>query len=282
MRLLWATDIHLSHLKVAGASRRFGEYLRDEQDFDAVLLTGDIATHGTLRDCLGDFAKAIGCRVYFVLGNHDYYDGSVASTRKLAVDLTEEVENLVWLDAEGVVLLDEQTALVGVGGWYNARTGNPEAHDFEMSDWYDIEDLRLLTNYEIKAGIRQPIVEVCRRLADAAAKDGKRFLEEALKQRKDVLFATHYPPFPQAHLAPTGRQGDSTWSPWFVSVAMGEMLAEVAEAHPDNRITVLCGHTHTGTTYQHFDNLVVRVGSAKYGIPDVEDVFELPIKWKSV
>jgi hypothetical protein len=60
---------------------------------------------------------------------------------------------------------------------------------------------------------------------------------------------------------------------------MGKMLEEVALAHPENRITVLCGHTHGEGFYQHSENLAVFTGKARYGMPDVNAVFEPPIIW---
>lgn len=279
MRLLWATDIHLDHIRVPGAGRLLGGYLCKEQTFDAVLLTGDISVSDQLEAHLEGFALAVACPVYFVLGNHDYYHSSTGHVRKLMADLTARIDNLIWLDAEPEPTLFGDTALVGQEGWCDARTGLPEGDSrFAMRDWNAIEDLTVLTLYEIEMGIRQPLIEICQKWADAQARDAKLKLEAALKLRKDVIFATHYPPFPQASWH-KGRMSDNIWRPWFTSVAMGEMLAEVAEAHPDSRITVLCGHTHSGGVYKHFENLVVRTGKAVYGIPDVEDVFELPISW---
>jgi hypothetical protein len=46
-------------------------------------------------------------------------------------------------------------------------------------------------------------------------------------------------------------------------------------AHPDNALTVLCGHTHSAARVDILDNLLVLAGSADYGVPKIERVFEV-------
>ena len=58
-RLLWCTDIHLDHLRVPDAARMFGDYLRQKHNFDAVVVTGDIAEAGNVAGLLGQFADGI-------------------------------------------------------------------------------------------------------------------------------------------------------------------------------------------------------------------------------
>src|SRR5262245_40164061 len=125
MNLLWLTDPHLNFLPDVWASKALGQYLCRERSFDAVVLSGDIAEADSLRELLSAFAQGVAPRpVYFVLGNHDYYRGSFASVRRsLRGDLREP--NLIWLDEAEVALLDEETALVGHQGWFDARLGDP-------------------------------------------------------------------------------------------------------------------------------------------------------------
>jgi len=279
MRLGWITDPHLDHLRVFGAAGAFGEAIRSEFEFDALVVTGDIATAPTLKNLLYEFAQAVGGPVYFVLGNHDFYDGSIRQVRRMAPSLSK-LAGLSWLDRAGPVVLDDQTVLVGLGGWADASCGTPHEARFTMTDWRVIKEFRDLgvSNYDLMVGVRQPFIDKSKRLGKTAARMARGPLEAALKLRKDVVFATHYPPFREACWH-EGKPSDDTWAPWFTSIAMGEMLAQVAAAHPENRITVLCGHTHGEGFYQHSDNLAVFTGKAQYGRPDVNEVFEFPIRW---
>ena len=46
-------------------------------------------------------------------------------------------------------------------------------------------------------------------------------------------------------------------------------------SHPQSRLTVLCGHTHSGGKLQVLDNLQVLTGKAEYGHPKVEAVLDI-------
>ena len=121
MRLAWITDPHFNFLPPFGA-RAFGQYVAKETGCDAVVLTGDIAESKSLERASRGFAEGLDKPVYFVLGNHDYYSGSIEGTRTVARRLGG---NLRWLHSAGIVQLSQETALVGHEGWYDAQYGAP-------------------------------------------------------------------------------------------------------------------------------------------------------------
>ena len=57
-------------------------------------------------------------------------------------------------------------------------------------------------------------------------------------------------------------------------VTAGEVLLEFAERHPQKRMTVLCGHTHSSGAVQMRDNLEVFTGDAEYGQPKVQRMID--------
>ncbi len=75
MRLAWLTDIHWDSV-VPRVADEFKQTLTETAP-DAVLITGDTATAPTVIDVLTDLQQAAGCPICFVLGNHDYYLGSI-------------------------------------------------------------------------------------------------------------------------------------------------------------------------------------------------------------
>ena len=77
VKLSWATDIHLDHASEA-ARRRFCQSVQEQAD--ALVVTGDIAESHILVSALESLATLTERPVYFVLGNHDYYRGSIAGT----------------------------------------------------------------------------------------------------------------------------------------------------------------------------------------------------------
>ncbi len=285
-RLIWCTDVHLNFLKHPQGAEKFGQYLREETAGEALLLTGDISEAPSLdyhlRQLMGGFQR----NTYFVLGNHDYYKGSFASTEKAVQKYA------LWLDHGEVHKLTEKVALVGSEGWYDAEFGNPMAAKFGMTDWKDIQDLEQLPG--IPFGIkrvrridgktvrdvlldqeaRQRVIDVCRDRAKDFAERARESLLDALTTFERVIFATHYPPFEGATWH-EGQLSDSMWVPWFSSKVMGEMLLEVADAHPDRRILVLCGHTHSSGVCTPRPNLTVLTGEAVYGSPDLAGILDL-------
>jgi predicted phosphohydrolase len=182
MRLAWITDPHFNFLPPFGA-HAFGQYVAKETDCDAVVLTGDIAESKSLDRASEGFAEGLGKPVYFVLGNHDYYGGSIEGTRRVARRLGG---NLRWLHNAGIVQLSQETALLGHEGWYDAQYGDAMGSRVWMSDFDWIEDLRGLT--------RQELVTKLFYLGREAAQEARTVLAEALAQYPKIVMATHYPP----------------------------------------------------------------------------------------
>src|ERR1039458_8819395 len=112
MKLAWATDIHLDHAGEA-ARRKFCQSAKERAA--ALLITGDIAESHILGSALTALATLTARPIYFVLGNHDFYRGSVAGTRRQVGYVVNE--NLVYLSQSGVIELTPGTALVGHDGW---------------------------------------------------------------------------------------------------------------------------------------------------------------------
>lgn len=276
MRVLWLTDIHLNFLISEDTCRLFGEYMREGHQFDEVLVTGDIAEAPSLVPLLKAFAAGIGedRQVRFVLGNHDFYHGSIA---KVHASLAEPLApNLTWLDTAEPILLDDQTALVGKYAWYDAVFGDGVRSEVLMSDFKIVKEFRERFQeyrwiYDAREGGRNRLLRKLRALAHDAAQEAMPKLVGALERRNHVIFATHIPPFEGACWH-EGKLSNPQWMPWFTSAAMGKMLEKVAAAYPQQKILVLCGHTHSPGVYQHAPNLRVVTGRAEYYAPDVAGI----------
>ena len=92
MRLAWATDIHLNFLTSIDRSR-FLDSINEQAD--ALVVSGDIAESNSLGEVLRQMDAVLDMPVYFVLGNHDFYRGSVAGTRSTVAEIVRGFENLV-------------------------------------------------------------------------------------------------------------------------------------------------------------------------------------------
>ena len=63
--------------------------------------------------------------IYFVLGNHDYYHGSIAETRARVIELCGTHPRLRYLTAlDEVEALTRHVGLVGHDGWADGRAGD--------------------------------------------------------------------------------------------------------------------------------------------------------------
>jgi predicted MPP superfamily phosphohydrolase len=268
-RVAWLTDIHLNFLD---AARRTGFYqsLRNRK-CDSVLVTGDIAEGNTVGPLLEEMASSLERPIYFVLGNHDFYRGSIPQVRDRAVGLADLSPHLVYLTEAGVVRLAEHTALVGHDGWADARLGDFDHSDVVLNDYVLIDELR---QWRDPFNLDRPALRrQLERLADEAAEHLAEVLPQALADYRRVVVATHVPPF--AECCRHGEQFvDDQWLPHFCSQAVGQLLLSTAAAHPDREILVLCGHTHTRAEFQAQENLLVLTGGAQYSNPGLQRVFE--------
>lgn len=264
VRLAWLTDVHLDFLDGEAIDRLARDIAAEAPD--GVVLSGDITVASFVARDIGRLSLGLGRPLWFVLGNHDYYGADIDIVRQVAGALTRTGRGVDWLPSAGVVALSDRTALVGVDGWGDGRLGNPETTPVMLNDFVHIGDLRGLP--------RRALIGKLRTLGDEEAARGRELLVAALSEHEHVVFVTHVPPFREACWH-EGAISNDDWLPWFTCKAMGDMLLEVADAHPRRSITVLCGHVHSRGTARMRDNLVVLTGAAEYGAPAVERILEL-------
>ncbi len=84
-RLAWATDIHLEFCSTLRIEE-FASEVRATSP-DALLLAGDTATAPSLATALTLLERLLPCPIWFVLGNHDFYEGILAAVRAEIADL---------------------------------------------------------------------------------------------------------------------------------------------------------------------------------------------------
>ena len=264
MKLAWATDIHLDFVTERGFELFAGELARSTAQ--AFLLGGDLSKAGNVEQSLLVLEERLERPIYFVLGNHDFYLGSIAGVRAQMRALSRRSKRLFWLPEAGVVSLSATTALIGHDGWGDARLGNYAGTPIELNDFLLIDELSGLG--------RAARIERLRALGDEAAAHVRATLPSALTSHREILFLTHVPPFRQA-CRYQGRESDDDWLPYFTCAAVGEALVELMAAHPDCQLTVLCGHTHGEGDVRLSHNLRCITGAADYGHPRIACLFDV-------
>lgn len=265
MRVLWLTDIHLN-FAVPPRTREFLQSLRAAGP-DAIVLTGDIGEADDVVEYLTMLADTVACPIYFVLGNHDFYFGSLANVRERVRELCAKLPQLRYLTQSEVEELTPSVGLVGDDGWADGRVGDYERSYVMMNDYKLIAELS-----QVGKADRWPLLKA---LGDEAANHIRRVLPKALAKYPRVILATHVPPL-RAACWHQGEISDDEWAPHFVCQAMGDAILEIMLKWPLRELTVLCGHTHGAGECRPLPNVHILTGGAEYGNPAIVRQFDLP------
>lgn len=263
-RMAWLTDIHLNFLQ----GEQLNQFLQviKETEPDGIWITGDIAEGPSVASYLEEMESVLKLPLYFVLGNHDYYYGSLREVRVKMAEISKKSSHIHWLPQCGVVPLSEKTALVGHDGWADGRYGDFLNSSIYLNDYRLIQDLLFSNRRELLAKLHS--------LADEAAGYLKKNLEEGFQKYPHIYLLTHIPPFAEACWY-QGKNEVNDWTPHFSSKVVGDALKEVMKDRRDCNLTVLCGHTHNEGRAQILSNLLVITGGAEYEKPAIQDVLEV-------
>jgi 3',5'-cyclic AMP phosphodiesterase CpdA len=264
IRLAWVTDPHLNFLQAEQVSDFCAALAAEEAD--AFLITGDLGEAPNVALYLNELDNTLGRPIYFVLGNHDFYRGSIAAVRARIEALCAACPNLHWMPRAGVVPVTEEACLIGHDGWGDGRLGDYWGLRVRLNDWRLIEELTGLSDKE-----RLKRLEA---LGDEAAAHLSAVLPDALARFRHVIVLTHVPPFREACWH-AGQVSNDDWLPHFACKAVGEALREAMMGRDDRHMTVLCGHTHSGGYARVQPNLEVLTGGAEYGKPALQRILEV-------
>jgi len=264
MNVAWLTDIHLNFC----GQDQIIEFLRtsSREQVDCFFMSGDIGEADSIIDYLKQIDSELERPFYFVLGNHDFYKGSINKVRSIVSEFIETSDKLIWLNQVEHINLTEETVLVGHDSWADGRLGDYYGSRVELNDFYLIDELRLSNQTER--------IKAMKELADEAAEHFIRVLPQALKNHRRIILLTHVPPFKEACWHEGQTSGDD-WIPFFSCKVVGDVLRDVMEQHPSCEMTVYCGHTHSSGQCQILPNLKVFTGEAEYGSPKVQRFIEV-------
>lgn len=263
MRLAWSSDIHLNHAPLRAWDAWMAKI--NQAAADALLITGDLSEADDVVFQLRRLAESLPMPIYFVLGNHDFYGSSIASTRRNIASLARDLRSLCYLTDSAAIELSPNHFLVGEDGWGDGTEGDYENSPVRLNDFVAIKDFRRVEPVTWQRLMREQGGESASRL--------QRKLEALPESAVEALVATHVPPFRESCWY-EGQTTDDHWAPFFVCGQVGKVLRQFASARPETRVTVVCGHTHHAGTAEILPNLTVHTAAAEYAHPDVQQVFE--------
>src|SRR5579885_532708 len=146
----WLTDTHLNNLPIWKKYKFFTNLKKENPK--GIFLTGDISEWPWLSFDLKWFAK-LGVPIYYVAGNHErLYSGFEKTAIKIRKICTK-YPNFIWLDEqEEPIKLDDEIAIIGADGWFDAAQGNPKWLNLKY-DWWLIKEFRQLKSFEKKLNL---------------------------------------------------------------------------------------------------------------------------------
>jgi Icc-related predicted phosphoesterase len=261
LRIAWTTDLHLDAADKIQHRQFFDHMIQHAPD--ALLIGGDISNGATSLLHLKHFAKLIQRPCYFVLGNHDYYYGSITKIRGQAHEVAKNFSNIHYLTDGGVFALTPTTALVGHDGWSDGRAGDFFNSDILLNDYYLIEELKNLRPRERLHKLNQ--------LGSEAGDYIKKILRQAFLTYERAIILTHTPPIEKACFY-DNQPCDANWAPHFVCKALGDAVQEIMKEFPNKELLILCGHSHSGSDIQLMPNLRILTGQSELGQPQVQGI----------
>jgi predicted phosphohydrolase len=248
-KYLWYTDTHLDRVTPWKLFSFIRSIVREKPD--GVFLTGDISNGLLLCHHLKLMAYFIKCPIYFVLGNHDYHFSNFDKQHNKLRELCKTYTNLVWLTDSDIIALNDEVALIGVEGWYDARLGNPKYLKFTL-DWVLIEDFKKLSTM----GQR---IEAFQKLSQLSNEILSRKIKLAFdKGYKEIYILTHFPPWKEA-TRDEGTILEALYLSYNVNLSLGSTI-ELAVENNKN-VEIFCGHSHHPEYIHVSRNIRCQVGA---------------------
>ena len=261
--LSWVTDIHFNFIS-AVEQLDFCQKIQQENS-SGVLVGGDIGEALSICNYLTMMAEIISKPIYFVLGNHDFYHGSIGRVRENVRKLVCRYPHLHFLPDKNPIELSSVTVLLGCTAWADGRNGDFFLSPVRLNDFTLISELQEL----------EPVL-LYNRLNmlgddDAVLLDG--VLPGVMQKYREVIILTHVPPFDKACWH-EGNVANSDYLPHFSNSGVGQVIVKVLDNHSNCSIRLFCGHTHSPGVVQIRPNLEVITGGAKYYQPELQTPVE--------
>lgn len=262
MKIAFLSDLHLDFVPKNGIEKLAKSLV--DGDYDIALITGDIATASSIFLVLPLIAEIFKNPIYFVKGNHDFWNSSIKQANSCAMEFSlRENQTCKWIQGAGPVVLSENTILCGNDGFYDGRCGSFFSSNFLLNDSDRITELKECRD-------REQLYILLNKLGDDCA-IYIRELVPKVKNYKNIIFMMHAPPFAEVSLFNNGPSPYYSL-PFFACKAAGEALLDLKEIYSEKKIICLAGHSHTAATL-HIDNLHVYVAEATYGDPKIFSSF---------
>jgi len=239
---VWLTDLHVDKLSADDYAELISSIIALKAD--GVWLTGDIGDPPANWVFLETLLHHVKFPIYFVLGNHDYYQQRIADVRKKANQLMDTFKQAHYLTNEPAHRINEDTLLVGVDGWANTADIPLAQPTWDSERVMDLQSPHLATLQQVmnkKAAVDASLLlSKCQQSIRAAT--------------KRVYILTHVPP-EQARCGQYPVKPLQARRAVYYSCALGGVLDELRLQYPLIHFYVFSGHVHQNQLYRLGHNL---------------------------
>jgi Icc-related predicted phosphoesterase len=225
------SDLHFEFMNDHG--RRFVEALPNE-DVDALIVAGDLATCACLAEALGYLCDRFP-EVVYIHGNHEFYGASRAEVMEVTGRLESQRDNLHFLDKEFVTIAGVR--IVGAPLWFPEDPTTTREMREGMTDFHAIRDFSRWVYIENERA--------------------RKFFAETVREGDIVV--SHHLPAPES-IAP--RWSRSQLNRFFLS----DERDLIERARPELWVH---GHTHDACDYR-ISGLPTRIVCNPYGYHNVD------------
>lgn len=255
MKFTWVSDPHLNHMAHTLSAI---DYIVENTN-ETLLVGGDMYSAVNLLGVfttLLDELKAKKKQAYAVLGNHDFYGGSIQEVRNNLKGFKNSIFEPS-LRRTPVFLGD--LAIVGTGGVGDATRGCQDPSKLRLNDEVYIKELTIAEeNGQLKSELL--------RLSNEHALYLTSLLNQTSSQSK-IIILTHVAPWPEASWH-EGKIGDAAGLARFCWGLGGEVIDSYSTAYPEKEIVVLCGHGHSAGIYRN-SNYTCHTAGAQYMVKHI-------------
>lgn len=262
----WLTDPHFDKCDIDyfyQISKKF-----KAENLDGLIITGDISEGGTTMLYLSFLEKLISKPIWFVLGNHDWYNVS----RDVGFELIKKYSNhnLIFLDDIPFIKLNKTTCLIGGENWWDAFF----KQSFGLLDgMYMSEDYEKISFISPEKHESNPFSKI--KLLAAIKSDVLiEKLINAFKIFDTVYLAVHVPPFKEGCLF-SAIEMPENWLNHFCDHELGIKLKLLMKSYPEKELKILSGHTHSKSTKKIKQNIKQYVGASTLKKPKICDIIKL-------
>ncbi|MCA9191558.1 MAG: metallophosphoesterase [Planctomycetales bacterium] len=260
----WLTDIHLNFVNLSARDALWQKIASAQ--LDSLLITGDISEADDICYELTRLRSEFPGQIFFVLGNHDFYHGSIDLVRERVEWTCKTQPRLHYLTGNAPMPMAGGWSLCGDDGWGDARLGDFFCSPIRMNDFRLINDFAHLDSHSLYRKLKRLGTESAIRLSQQ--------LRVAAQQSNHILVLTHLPPFKESCWY-EGGHGNDDWLPFFACHAVGLTLKRFCRSNPSHEVIVLCGHTHHRGVSRILPNLLTWTGQADYGQPQLEAILNM-------